>query len=429
MEGYNNMHEMKDSGIEWIGEIPVGWELNKIGSVYDERSVKVSDKDYAPLSVTKQGIVSQLETAAKTDNGDNRKLIKKGDFVINSRSDRRGSCGISEYDGSCSLINTVLKPRKNMCNAYYSFVFRSECFADEFYRWGTGIVDDLWSTKWSNMKNIYIPFPPLEEQHRISTYLDTKCEKIDSIIARQQEVIEKLKAYKLSVITEAVTKGLNPDVRMKDSGVEWIGEVPEHWELIRLKFLLANIVDCPHETPNYSFEAKYHVIRTADQELGSLRSDDNMYRLDEEEYQKRIRRLSLDKDDIVYGREGERWGLACIVPESDKYCLGQRMMQFRCNTKLIIPKFAMWALNSKYVYLQGSVDTIGSTSPHVNISTMRNYFIPTPPMEEQSEIMNYLDKKCSAIDSAIAKKQAIIEKLTAYKKSLIYEVVTGKKEV
>ncbi len=98
---------------------------------------------------------------------------------------------------------------------------------------------------------------------------------------------------------------------------------------------------------NYSFEAKYHVIRTADQELGSLRSDDNMYRLDEEEYQKRIRRLSLDKDDIVYGREGERWGLACIVPESDKYCLGQRMMQFRCNTKLIIPKFAMWALNSK----------------------------------------------------------------------------------
>lgn len=423
------MRNMKDSGIEWIGDIPVGWELNKIGSVYDERSVKVSDKDYAPLSVTKQGIVPQLKTAAKTDNGDNRKLIKKGDFVINSRSDRRGSCGISEYDGSCSLINTVLKPRKNMCNAYYSFVFRSECFADEFYRWGTGITDDLWSTKWSNMKNIYIPFPPLEEQHCISTYLDTKCEKIDSIIARQQEVIEKLKAYKLSVITEAVTKGLNPDVRMKDSGVEWIGDVPEHWELIRLKFLLANIVDCPHETPNYSFEAKYHVIRTADQELGSLRSDDNMYRLDEEEYQKRIRRLSLDKDDIVYGREGERWGLACIVPESDKYCLGQRMMQFRCNTKLIIPKFAMWALNSKYVYLQGSVDTIGSTSPHVNISTMRNYFIPTPPMEEQSEIMNYLDKKCSAIDSAIAKKQAIIEKLTAYKKSLIYEVVTGKKEV
>ena len=125
------MREMKDSGVEWIGEIPTTWELSKIGSIYDERNEKVSDKDYEPLSVTKQGIVPQLETAAKTDNGDNRKLIKKNDFVINSRSDRRGSCGISEYDGSCSLINTVLRPRRNMCNKYYGFVFKSENFADE----------------------------------------------------------------------------------------------------------------------------------------------------------------------------------------------------------------------------------------------------------------------------------------------------------
>ena len=205
------MREMKDSGIEWIGEIPVDWELSKIGAVYEERNEKVSDVDFPPLSVTKQGVVPQLETAAKTNDGENRKLIRKNDFVINSRSDRRGSCGISEYDGSCSLINTVLKPRRNMCNAYYSFVFRSERFADEFYRWGNGIVDDLWSTKWSNMKRIYIPAPSLQEQHRIADYLYRKCSQIDAIIARQQEVIEKLKAYKLSVITEAVTKGLNPD--------------------------------------------------------------------------------------------------------------------------------------------------------------------------------------------------------------------------
>ena len=120
------MREMKDSGIEWIGEIPRAWELNKIGAIYEERNTKVSDLEYEPLSVTKQGIVPQLETAAKTDNGDNRKLIRKNDFVINSRSDRRGSCGISEYEGSCSLINTVLKPRGNMNNKYYSFVFKSD---------------------------------------------------------------------------------------------------------------------------------------------------------------------------------------------------------------------------------------------------------------------------------------------------------------
>ena len=223
------MREMKDSGIEWIGEIPADWELSKIGAVYEERNEKVSDVDFQPLSITKQGIVPQLETAAKTNDGENRKLIRKNDFVINSRSDRRGSCGISEYDGSCSLINTVLKPRRNMCNAYYSFVFRSERFADEFYRWGNGIVDDLWSTKWSNMKRIYIPVPSLQEQRCIADYLDRKCSQIDAIIAQQQKVIERLKVYKLSVITEAVTKGLNPNVSTKDSGVEWIGEIPEHW--------------------------------------------------------------------------------------------------------------------------------------------------------------------------------------------------------
>ncbi len=171
------MRKMKDSGIAWIGEIPEDWTLTKIGNAYDERNTKVSDKDYPPLSVTKQGILPQLETAAKTDNGDNRKLICKNDFVINSRSDRRGSCGISEYDGSCSLINTVLKPRHAVDNRYYSFVFKSEPFADEFYRWGNGIVDDLWSTKWSSMKNIYIPCPPKAEQELLGAYLQDTCEK------------------------------------------------------------------------------------------------------------------------------------------------------------------------------------------------------------------------------------------------------------
>ena len=423
------MREMKDSGVEWIGEIPADWELSKIGAVYEERNEKVSDVDFQPLSITKQGVVPQLETAAKTNDGENRKLIRKNDFVINSRSDRRGSCGISEYDGSCSLINTVLKPRRNMCNAYYSFVFRSERFADEFYRWGNGIVDDLWSTKWSNMKRIYIPAPSLQEQHRIADYLDRKCSQIDAIIARQQEVIEKLKAYKLSVITEVVTKGLNPDVPMKDSGVEWIGEIPEHWKMVRLKFLLSHIIDCPHETPIYSADGDYLVIRTADQDLGKLRTDEDMSRLDEGEYQNRIRRMPLEKDDIVYGREGERWGLACLVPESNKYCLGQRMLQFRCKRELFLPRFAMWALNSKFVYLQGAVDTIGSTSPHVNISTVRNFLIPVLPISEQQEIAEYIDKKMSQLDKEIEHRENLICKLNEYKKSLIYEVVTGKQEV
>ena len=316
-----------------------------------------------------------------------------------------------------------------MCNAYYSFVFRSERFADEFYRWGNGIVDDLWSTKWSNMKRIYIPAPSLQEQHRIADYLDRKCSQIDAIIARQQEVIEKLKAYKLSVITEAVTKGLNPHAPMKDSGVEWIGKVPEQWRMIRLKFLMSDIIDCPHETPAYSDDGEYLVIRTADQDLGKLRADQDMYRLNRNEYQNRIRRMALNKNDIVYGREGERWGLACLVPESNKYCLGQRMLQFRCKNELLLPHFAVWALNSKYIYLQGSVDTIGSTSPHVNISTVQNFLMPVPQICEQQEITEYIDKKMLQLDKDLLHRNTLIRKLIGYKKSLVYEVVTGKKEV
>ena len=148
------MREMKESGIEWIKAIHSNWNISKIDKLYVPRNTKVSDFDYQPLSVTMQGIVPQLESAAKTNAHDSRKLVMKGDFAINSRSDRRGSCGISEYTGSVSLINTVLKPKENMNARYYNWLFHTSMFSDEFYRWGHGIVDDLWSTGWQEMKKI-----------------------------------------------------------------------------------------------------------------------------------------------------------------------------------------------------------------------------------------------------------------------------------
>ena len=216
--------QYKDSGIEWIGKIPVGWDTTKLGSLYSQRNEKVSDKDYAPLSVTMQGILPQLETAAKTDDGDNRKLVKKGDFAINSRSDRRGSCGISPYDGSVSLINTILKPRGEMNPNFYNWLFHTSLFADEFYKWGHGIVDDLWTTRWQEMKNISVVTPPLPEQQRIASYLDKKCGEIDELIDLQEKMIAQLKEYKHAVITEAVTKGLDPNAKLVPSGIEWIGQ-------------------------------------------------------------------------------------------------------------------------------------------------------------------------------------------------------------
>nr|MCR5679325.1 restriction endonuclease subunit S [Prevotella sp.] len=232
------MRKMKDSGIEWIGKIPETWEVTKLNTLYTQRNEKVSDRDYPPLSVTMKGILPQLETAAKTDNGDDRKLVCIGDFAINSRSDRRGSCGISPYEGSVSLINTILKPRGEMNPNYYNWLFHSSMFSDEFYKWGHGIVDDLWTTRWQEMRNITVPSPTLEVQQHIADYLDEKCGEIDSLIALQEQMIEKLKAYKQSVITEAVTKGLDTNAKLVPSGIDWIGEIPEGWKVTPLKWIL-----------------------------------------------------------------------------------------------------------------------------------------------------------------------------------------------
>lgn len=196
---------MKDSGIDWIGKIPDEWEINKIDSLYTLRNTKVSDKNYPPLSVTMKGIVPQLATAAKSDDGDNRKLVKKGDFVINSRSDRRGSSGISNYEGSVSLINTILTPRGRMNPDYYNWLFHTVQFEDEFYKWGHGIVDDLWTTRWQDMKNISVLVPPEEAQEKIANFLDKKCTQIDSLISEKQSLIKDLAEYKKSLIFEAVT--------------------------------------------------------------------------------------------------------------------------------------------------------------------------------------------------------------------------------
>ena len=170
---------MRETGIEWIGAIPEHWSIRKIDQMYKERRTKVSDRDYPPLSVTMKGVVPQLATAAKTDAHDDRKLVRKGDFAINSRSDRRGSCGIAPMDGSVSLINTILCPKNETNPKYLNWLFHTSLFADEFYRWGHGIVDDLWTTNWSDMKKISIPYPPLSEQSRIAAFLDERCAKID----------------------------------------------------------------------------------------------------------------------------------------------------------------------------------------------------------------------------------------------------------
>ena len=439
----------KDSGIAWIGEIPSEWKVKRLGNFYNPRNEKVSDKDFAPLSVTMKGIVPQLETAAKTNDGDNRKLVRKGDFAINSRSDRRGSCGISEYDGSISLINTVLCPKGKMDAGFYNWLFHTTMFADEFYKWGHGIVDDLWTTKWSDMKNIYVVEPPMQEQHSIASFLDTKCGEIDSLISLQEEMISELQAYKQSVITEAVTKGLDPNAKMnccasrekndacisssetqpaierkfKDSGVEWIGEIPEKWSKDKVFRVFANIGSgtTPKATEDSNFEGEINWIQSGDINGSIMNSCKNKI---SQQVLNKYSALKIYKAPFIivamYGASVGNISVSMIDG-----CVNQACCVMSDSVHYF--DYLFYAIKSAKDYLIYRAE--GGGQPNISQDKLKNLWLPIPPLSEQQAIASYLDDKTSQIDSLITLKQQKIDELKSYKKSIIYEYVTGKKRV
>jgi type I restriction enzyme S subunit len=197
---------MKESNIEWIGSIPKSWKVLPINNCFKSRNQKVSDKEFMPLSVTKttEGIIPQLDSVAKSDAHESRKLVLKNDFVINSRSDRKLSCGFSKYSGSVSLIYTVLTPNFLILPSYSHYLLKNVKFAEEFYKWGHGIVADLWTTGWNEMKRISVPIPPIEAQIKIVEFLNKNIALIDGLITSKEKKIEKLNEYKTSLINEYV---------------------------------------------------------------------------------------------------------------------------------------------------------------------------------------------------------------------------------
>jgi type I restriction enzyme, S subunit len=234
--------EYKEINTFWLHSIPINWVSAKIGELFEERKVKVSDKKYAPLTVGKMGVVPQLSTVSKSNDSDNRKLVKSGDYVINSRSDRKGSSGLSSLDGSVSLINIVLTPKEGN-GKYFHYLLRSYYWIEEYYRNGRGIVADLWTTRFSEMKSIVLPIPPRPEQDQIVRYLDWKVSKINKFINTKKKQIELLKERKQAIINQAVTKGLDMKVLMKDSSIEWLGKIPAHWNNIKIKHIFKERVE------------------------------------------------------------------------------------------------------------------------------------------------------------------------------------------
>ena len=376
-------------GRKYTGVLPKHWKENKVGGIYKERITKVSDKDFPPLSVTKKGVVPQLDTVAKTNDNDNRKLVKKNDFVINSRSDRRGSCGISDYDGSVSLINTVLEPINSdkFFNNYYDWLFHTENFADEFYKWGHGIVDDLWTTRWLDMKNIEIPYPPLEEQKKIADFLDDKCAQIDEITKDLEVKINSLLFYKQKLITEVAVEG----------------SICKNKAFTKLKYI-ASSFSKSLSLSSLDEEYEYPVIGAS----GLLNVKSHFYECNNPY-------IGIVKDGAGIGN--------CYICEAKTSVLG--------TMAYILPKDD---INIRFLYyvlvgLNLSQQTGDNTTiPHIYFSNYGNNKVLKISSEEQKKIADFLDDKCAQIDEITKATREEIETLKQYKQSLIYEYVTGKKE-
>jgi type I restriction enzyme S subunit len=405
---YDKYDKYKDSGVEWLGEIPSHWDVKRLGSFFEERREKVSDVDYPALSVTKSGIVPQLDTAAKTDAGDNRKLVKADDFVINSRSDRKGSSGISPYTGSVSLISIVMEPR-TIYPAYAHHLLRSYPFQEEFYRYGKGIVADLWSTNSSEMKNILLPVIPITEQQNIANFLDHETAKIDSLIEKQQQLIQLLKEKRQAVISHAVTKGLDPNVPMKDSGVEWLGQVPEHWKICSLSKIFSIKAGGDVQTRLFS----------------EIQTDEHKFPI----------YTNANNANSIYGYSKIANYSANSITVSGRGDVGfavYRDHAFDAIIRLLVltPQKTCYTKYFAY-FINEVIDFKVESSAIGQLSTLQisPYKILFPPFDEQKLITEYLDNETIKIDALIHKAESVIQLMQERRTVLISSAVTGKIDV
>lgn len=436
--------EYVSAGIGWLDEVPAHWgkvplkytalesdSLFLDGDWIESKDISDDGIKYITTGNVGEGVYKEQGAGFITDEVFGRLRCTEvfpGDILVSRLNYPIGrSCIIPELSARIvtSVDNVIYRPDCHFNKSYLVYLMSSGEYFSHTSDLARGTTMQRISR--SLLGNIRIPVPTPEEQIRIAAFLDHETAKIDALIAEQQRLIELLKEKRQAVISHAVTKGLNPNAPMKDSGVEWLGEVPAHWDVTRLKYATSRIVDCPHETPEYDPEGDYLVIRTADVERGVLYPY-QMYRLDRAQYLLRTRRAALVGGDIVYGREGERWGHAALVPESDLFCLGQRMMQFRTSRRHD-PAFLMFQLNSINVYRQGEVDTVGATSPHVNVSTIRNYSIAEPPLPEQRKIAEHIQRMAADIDGLVSESEQAVMLLQERRSALISAAVTGKMDV
>ncbi len=430
------MREMKDSGIEWLGIIPKNWKVFKVKNIAKRKSDK-NRPDEQVLSLYRElGIVIKSERDdnhnVTSENTDNYRYVEENDIVVNKMKAWQGSIAVSAYTGIVSPAYYVYKLTDESVYPWFvHYMLRCKAYLPEYRRLSGGIRLGQWDLSDENFKNIPLPVPAtIEEQKQIVDYLDVKCSKIDEIIEKQQAIIEKLKEYKLSIITEAVTKGLNPDAEMKDSGNIEIGKIPSISRPTKLKHLCntqGRIGFKGYTTTDLVDEGEgAYTLGASHLNNGKIDLTDPVFISWEKYYESP--EIMVKQNDILIVQRGSTIGKVAIVDKNyGEVTINPSLVLI--NKIHIDSKYLLYALSARYI--ANYINLIGTTTaiPMISQKQINDLVVIVPPDSIQISVVKYLDEKCSKIDTNILKKQKLIEKLQEYKKSLIYEVVTGKKEV
>lgn len=422
---------MKDSGIPWIGEIPKEWGTMKIKQIMRKKSIKGFPNEIVLSLYRDYGVVPKDSRDdnhnVTSEDTSNYKLVDIGDFVINKMKAWQGSMAVSQYRGIISPAYYICQFKKeDVEKKYIHYLLRNDSYKTEYMRLSTGLRVGQWDLNIEVFLCIPMVLPPLSEQQRIAEFLDRKCGEIDEAIALQEEFIEELKAYKQSVITEAVTRGLNPNVKFKDSGIDWIGKIPQGWGVCRIKDVFILRTGTTPKGFEQGIDSDSFVNWFTPSDVSEMNCEISYS-------ERHLSKELIEKEGIELSPVGS---LIFVGIGASAGKVGYALVQGYSNQQItmLIPKGDVCVSKYNYYYMIADRKRIRdnaffTTLPIINNSYLSDVMTLFPPLEEQQQIADYLDNKCTEIDSLIAIKQQKIEELKDYKKSIIYEYVTGKKEV
>lgn len=429
------MRKMRDSGIEWIGQIPKGWELRRAKTLFTQRNSKGNGIEVLLSPTQKYGVVpqSQLEGVVQVKEDTDLQMFKtvhKGDFVISLRS-FQGGFEYSLYEGVCSPAYQVFYPTSPICDTYYRYLFKSQSFISKMNNLTVGIREGK-NIQYVDFANSQIPVPPLAEQERIAAFLDAECAEIDAVLEKTRASIEEYKKLKQAVITQVVTKGVRGDRPMKDSGIEWIGEIPAEWRKTQLRHCAAIksgiTLGKKYEKTDSLVERPYLRVANVQDGYVDLSVLTTIEVTQDEDLKYRLR-----AGDVLMTEGGDRdkLGRGCVWHGEIEPCLHQNhIFAVQTSKDTLLPEFLEYLTVSDVGRSYFDVTAIKTTNlACTSSSKVLAFTIPLPSVEEQAEIVEALNTKCAGIDALVAKKQQYLTEIENYKKSLIYEYVTGKKEV